>query len=481
MLSKIKEFLFKNKTEKQTVAKNAVWLSISNFGGRAIKAIVVIYGARVLGTAGYGLFSYAITLAGFLTLFMDPGINGILMRDASRADDTGQKEIFSTTFVIKIILLTIGVGIVMFVAPLFSILPGAKALLPIVAVILGLDTMREFFSSLLRAKEKMEWEAAIYLLTNLGILIFGFMFLAVETSAASFSWAYVVGDIIGIILAATLIRNYFKNIFTHFSPKRVGPILGAAWPFAITGALGALLTNTDILIISWMRSASDVGIYSAAIRIVQLLYLVPMIFQFSTLPALARFANSDKDRFRNTLEQTLKIIFLVSVPLALGGIIIGTDVMQLIFGAAYMPGGLAFKILLGGLLFDFPAAVISSAVFAYNKQKALIITSAIGGVVNVILDLILIPHFGITGSAIATLAAQIASNTYLWHTMDTINRFSVVPKLLKIAIAGIFMAFCTFAFRSLGINLFVNIAVSGLIYIAALAAQKEPFLKQFKF
>jgi len=85
MWQKIKSFLFKNGTSSQTVAKNTVWLSISNFGGRIIKAAIIIYGARVLGTAGYGVFSYAVTLAGFFTLFVDPGINSVLIREGAKA------------------------------------------------------------------------------------------------------------------------------------------------------------------------------------------------------------------------------------------------------------------------------------------------------------------------------------------------------------------------------------------------------------
>ena len=96
MFKKIKAFLFENTTTKQTVAKNTIWLSISNFGGRLIKAIIIIYAARVLNTDGYGVFSYAITLAGFLTLFMDPGINGILMRNYAKAGEKERREINRT-------------------------------------------------------------------------------------------------------------------------------------------------------------------------------------------------------------------------------------------------------------------------------------------------------------------------------------------------------------------------------------------------
>jgi O-antigen/teichoic acid export membrane protein len=478
MFKKIKDFLFKNTSAKQTVAKNTFWLSVANFGGRLIKAIIIIYAARVLGTDGYGVFSYAITLAGFLTLFMDPGINGILIRDAGKADEKERHTIFGTMFVMKIVLLVIGVLVILFVAPSFTTLPGAKVLIPIVALVLALDTLREFLFSLIRAMEKMEWEAAIFLLTNAGIVVFGFIFLAYAVNAKSFSWGYVMGDAIGTIAAAIALRSYFKKIFAHFDPARVVPILKAAWPFALSGALGLLFTNSDILIISWMRSASDVGIYSAAIRIIQTLYIIPGIIQFATLPYIARLAKHENERFRAALERTLGIVFLASIPLSIGGIVLGTQLIGFIFGAPYAAAGLSFKLLATTLMFDFPAAIIINALFAYDHQKSLIVSSAIGGVVNVGLDLLLIPFFGIAGSAIATLIAQAVNNGYLWWAMKRVNPFTIVARLKKIAAASVIMGICAACFMVLGMNVIVNMLISACICVCLLKLFKDPFLEE---
>src|SRR4051812_1089803 len=165
MFKKIKSFLFKNTSTRQTVAKNTIWGTISQIGGRMIKAIIILYAARVLGTAEYGVFSYTLTLAGFMSLFMDPGINSVLMRDTGRASDGDRRTIFSTTLIIKIALILIGVGIIVFIGPFFSTLPGAKELLPIAALILTFDTFREFLLSFVRGTERMEWDAGIFLFT----------------------------------------------------------------------------------------------------------------------------------------------------------------------------------------------------------------------------------------------------------------------------------------------------------------------------
>ena len=480
MFEKIKSFLFKNTTAKQTVAKNTVWLSVSNFGGRLIKAGVVIYAARVLGASEWGVFSYATTLAAFFTLFVDPGLNAIVMRDAGKSNEKDRFALFSTAFIIKLFLIAIAVLFIIFIGPSFSTLPGATMLLPIAALIIVFDVLRECFSALIRSMEKMEWEAGIYILTNIAIVIFGFMFLLVSPTAHSFGWGYVIGTAAGTIIAAIALRRYLKKMFSHFSAKLIKPIFKAAWPFAATSALGFLLTSTDVLIISWILTATDVGVYSAAVRIVQMFYLVPMIFQYSALPLFSRLARKDDPKFRIAFEQILGIVFLMSIPLAIGGAILGTQVMQLVFGSSYGAGGLSLKILMLTMLVDFPSMILSGAIFAYGQQKSLVISSIIGGITNVVLDLVLIPRFGIAGSAVATIIAQTASNWYIWHAMKSINYFAVLPKLYRAATAGLAMGMVVLVLFFAHINVILNILIGAGAYGILLVLMREPLLFELK-
>jgi PST family polysaccharide transporter len=478
LVANLRPFLFKNTTDTQTVAKNTVWLSISNFGGRLLKAVIIIYAARVLDPVGWGVVSYAVTLAGFFTLFVDPGINVLLMREGSKAEEKHQLNLLSTTFYIKIILIAAVVLFVLFVGPAFTLLPGAALLLPVTALIIIGDTLREFFSSFIRAKEKMEWEARIFLLTNLFIVVLGFISLYYFKDARAFGWAYAAGTTIGALLALWMLRPYLSELFTNFSSKLVFPIMQSAWPFAVTGALGALLTNADILIISWMRTAGEVGIYSAAVRIIQLLYLFPVIIQYSTLPFFARLAKKNDGRFREMLERAVIIIFAVSIPIALCGIFLGGPIMKFIFGGAYAAGGASLTILLITMIVDYPGGVIGVALFAYDHQKVLINASIIGGVSNVLFDLILIPRFGITGSAFATLIAQTLNNAYLWYEMKKVNNFHVLSRLKKITLAAAITAVASALLIFAHTNLVVIIILCVLLYLFLLVAFKEPMLAE---
>jgi O-antigen/teichoic acid export membrane protein len=477
MFEKIKQFLFYNTSARQTVAKNTFWLTVANFGGRMFRAIIIIYAARVLGATEWGVFNYAITLAAFLTLFTDLGISNILTRETARHSDPEHRlKILSTSLVLKLCLLTLAVLVMLFAAPHLTKIEAAKALFPIVAFILVFDTLREFGFAYLRAVEQMEWEALISVGMNVAIVAAGFTFLAMHTTVKSFTMAYAVGTGIGMFATAILLRKHLKNIWNNFNPSMMGFILKSSWPFAVSGVMGMLTLNTDVIVIGWMQSATQLGYYSAGQRLIQLMYLLPTIISISVLPTFARVANRDDKKFRAIFEGLVSFMFLVAIPIVVGGVIIGTPLLSLVFGSSYTPGALSFKILLITLLIDFPAVVLSSAIFAYDRQKNLILYSAIAGVLNLCFDLLFIPRFGIAGSSLATVLAQLIANIYLWRTLRRINDFRILRHLKKVILSALIMGVVTFALFSTGLNVIVVVAISIPVYFASLYFLREKLL-----
>jgi O-antigen/teichoic acid export membrane protein len=482
MIRHLKNFLLYNSTTRQTIAKNTFWLAFSQFGGRLLRSIIIIYAARILGAEGWGAFSYAITLVAFLTLFVDIGINVILTKEIVRGEHSILKKesIISTSFFIKIFLLLIGVCIVVFVAPYFSKLDAAKALFPIVACILVFDTMREFGFSITRALEHMQVEAGLYTLTNISIVVLGFLFLSLAPSVTSFTLAYAIGTAIGMAATFFVLRNDLKNVFSHFRWDYIRPIFSSAWPFAASAALGMFMLNTDILMLGWFRGAEEVGFYSAGNRIVQLLYTIPSILTISVLPTFTRLAFSHREKMRYALENTITTLFLFSIPMGIGGVILGDKIIDLVFGSTYLPATLSFRILMLTLMIDFSALVLSNAVFAFNQQKKLTINTAIGASINVFGDIIFVPLFGMTGSALVTLVAQTASMAYLWHTIYTLLPFSITKKISNILFATIGMSASLLVFLALNIPVIIIIISSVIIYFVLLYARKEPLLREIK-
>ena len=102
----------------------------------------------------------------------------------------------------------------------------------------------------------------------------------------------------------------------------------------------------------------------------------------------------------------------------------------------------------------------------------------IGGFGNILFDLLLIPHWGMAGSAVATLMASILSNSYLWYALKKINPFSVLPRIRKVFVAGACMAAVTALLYTARTNTIVNIMISGIVYFGILVFFKESLLRE---
>ena len=253
MVAKLKELLFSNITTRQTVVKNIFWLSFSQIASRLLRAVIIIYAARLLGAAEYGVFSYALGLAGFFTLFADVGISTILTREAAKYKEK-QSLYFSTAFAIKGALLIVTALLIIFAAPYFSKIEKASALLPFVALLVIFDNLREFCIAYFRAKEKMEFEALANVITNAAIAVFGFIILFYSPSAPAITITYIASAGLGALAAAIILSREFVSLFKNFDRSLLSPLIYSALPVALSAILGAFMMNTDIVMLGWWRT-----------------------------------------------------------------------------------------------------------------------------------------------------------------------------------------------------------------------------------
>jgi len=478
-MKRIKSFLFENKSTRQTVAKNTFWMFFGEISSRLLRAAILIYAARILGAAGLGIFSYAITLAAIFTILSDIGLSAILTRETAKNPELRSKYL-STSLFIKLILMAISALLIIFAAPLLTKIEAARELLPVVAFILFFDGMREFCFSLNRALEKMEAEAIAKTLTNILIFVLGIIFLIIDATPKSLALSYTIGSGIGFIFTVWTLRHYFKDIISNFSKNLLWPIFSAAWPFALNGLLSGIMLNTDTVMLGWWRSASELGYYAVSQRMIQMLYLIPMLFATSIFPLFAKLAQKENEKFKLVLEKAIAISMMLGLPLILGGLILSKNLILTLFGKEFIFAAPSFNILLFTILLIFPGVFISNAAFAYNQQKRFIGFLALGALGNAALNYFMIPRYGIEGSSLATLGAQILSTGFIWITFKKTINFKVFTHLKKIFIASIIMTIFTLLIQYLNINLFINLGISALIYFGMLHFIKEQAFSEVK-
>src|SRR3989344_7080914 len=372
MINRLKELLFQNKSTRQTIAKNIFWLSVGQIGSRLIRAVIIIYAARILGAAHYGVFSYVLGLAGFFTIFADLGVGPLMTREIAGHPEK-RASYFANALWIKFFLLTITAALIIFIAPKFSNIKEAVALLPFVALLVIFDNLRDFTFAYFRGIEKMEREAFLTVIMNAVIALTGFIILSFYQTAGALLFSYIASVAVLSIVAFYFVKNIVKGIFKNFDKKIALQFFHNCWPFAFTGLFGIFMLNIDIVMLGWWRTPEEIGYYSASQRIVQIFYTLPAILASAAFPAMARFIKQNEtDRARNLNEKSMIILFLIAIPLTIGGIILSAPIIKLIFGKAYLPATASFQILIATLLIQFPSALLSILIMAHNQQKKLV-------------------------------------------------------------------------------------------------------------
>ncbi len=473
MLSKAKNIFLVNRSTRQTVAKNIFWLTVGQIGTRLIRAFLIVYAARILGAAEYGIFSYVIGLAGFFSVFSDIGINPILTREVAKKPQEAQ-SIFATSFWIKIVLIFFTALLIIFVAPYFSKIESAKPLLIFAAILTIFDGIREFSIAFFRAREKMELEALITTVTNIAITIFGFVILNSTPTASALAITYAFAAGTGTIIGIFILRKEFGGLFKYFKKELLKPILISAWPIAFIFLIGVFMLNVDIVMLGFLRTAEEVGFYSAGQKIVQLLYVVSAVLAASFYPVFSKLVEEkNHEKTRQLMERGTTISLLLALPLALGGIVLAPEIIQLLYGSEYGPAVLAFQILLLTMISNFLAPHLSNYIMAYDKQKLVPAIVLMGSMANVIFNLILIRPYGPAGAAAATVIAQIIFQGLLWCWSKRINNFYTLRHLKKIILATFVMGLVAVALQGTGAHVLINIAISALAYFATLFLLKE--------
>jgi len=478
-MSKLKSFFFHNSNTKQTIIKNTFWLFTGEALGRLIKLGLIVYAARELGALGWGIFAYALSIASLLMIFSDMGIENLVAREISQKQDN-HKVFISAAFLLKSIVLTISIALVIFVSPHISNITEARGLFFTIAFIFFFDVIRNMGFAINRVMEKMEREMIIKVVMNFVILGLGIVLITINPSPLSLAIAYATGSATGALLILFLIQKNIVEFITKTNTKAVKLVLKTALPFAVIALVGSIMANTDIFMLGIWKTPEDIGLYAAAQRFFQFIIIVPSMIASASFPLMARLANKDNEKSRIVLEKTLEVFMMIGVPTAFGGLILANQIIPFVFGEAYLEAIPTFQILMMMLLVSFPLIVLINSIFVYNQQKKLVLANVFGVLVNAVLNFFLIPRFGISGAAAATLVSTSIITFIMWRKMKKINNFEILPALKAVILPVMVMSLILLILKYFGIGIIFNIIISSLVYFGVLFSMQRSILRELK-
>jgi O-antigen/teichoic acid export membrane protein len=373
--------------------------------GRLATFILFIFVARILGATDYGKFSFAIAFVYLFSIFSDLGLSQIVTREFSREKEK-EKE-FSALLSLKIFLCLGTLFLILFSSSFITPEPAIRKIIWILAVYTLLNSFFNIIYAFLEARQRMEYESLFKISDGLLTTAFGLFVLFKLPSVENLSYAYLFEGL--ALLIIILLFFHFKIYKLQLSLK--GDIwkrfLSMSWPLALAAAFTVIYNQTDSVMMGFFNQITQTGWYNAAFKITKVIIMPAVLLSQSFYPPLSISFKESKTAFQEIWTSYTNILILLAFPIMAGGMVLAPKIINFIYGSDYLPSVLVFQILIimTGIILLYYS--FNQALIAANQQKKVFWPVFYGAMLNIVLNLILIPKFSLYGAAIATVIANL--------------------------------------------------------------------------
>lgn len=451
-----------------SIKKNTYFVSLAKFSHMLLAFILIPFATRYLGPEGFGIYALATTIMYFVLLFNDLGINTYVTREVAKDFDSAGTY-YSNSFLLKLSFIVINFILLFLFVEILNFSDEARSAILIFAIYGVLTSIVELNVGIFRAHERMGFESLVLILEKVLTTGAGIFVLLKGWGLFALAWVFVAGGLTSILVSTILVRKYFCELKLTFNIdfEFMKELIVKSLPFGISMFLANIYNGIGIVFLSKMQPAEVVGWFSAAGRILKFTSIVPTILAIAIFPALSREAIKSKEKFAELFTKGFKYISYLAIPLIAGIIILSEDIAMILFGEDFFNSINVLRILAwtAGLIFF---NIFLSALFnAANYQKTLVKIQIFAMVVNIILNLVLIPRYAHIGCAMAMVATEVMIFlTCIIFVYHRISRLQESTFLLKVLGATCVMSIVTLYLKSF--NLFVAVILSVMIYFSVL-------------
>jgi O-antigen/teichoic acid export membrane protein len=227
--------------------------------------------------------------------------------------------------------------------------------------------------------------------------------------------------------------------------------------------------NMDTLFLEFMKGNYSVGVYNAAYRIILFILGFWFIFGNVTFPAITQLSAVSSESLARFLSILVRLALTVSLPIAIGGTILGGRIVAFVYPHGFEAGAGAFQILIWSVLIVALSTTYANSLIALDKAKKYMWAVTFGAVANTGLNLLLIPEFDFIGAAVATVLTEAVIFVYLYRELQSICPFQV-ERIKRIAIASALMGMFVYFVRDLPVLLSIGLGTG--VYVGLLVSFK---------
>lgn len=399
-----------NNKELRRIIGNINWLTFENILRNLISLFVVAWVARYLGPEQFGLMNYALSFVALFSALATLGLDNITIRNIV-SDPEKERGYLGSTLLLKffgslIMLIISAIGIFL-LEPNNTLVHLFVVIIALGYVFKSFDTIDLWFQSQIQSKYSVFSRSIAFVIISIlkvGLII-------TQAPLIAFVLMYTLDSLLAALL---LVYLYYKKATFPFFEWEIKydvmkSLLNDSWPLILSGIAIMVYMRIDQVMIGNMIGNAKLGIYSAAVKLSEAWYFIPMIISGSVYPAILNARKKSNELYLKRMQMLYDSFTWFTISAALITTFMAPFIIQIIYGVKYIEAATVLSIHIWAGVFVFLGVASSKYLVAENLTKISFYRTFIGAITNVILNFILIPIYGIFGAAIATLISQMFS------------------------------------------------------------------------
>ncbi len=408
----------------QKYFKNTGWLILARVGSLLIKVLVGFAIANYLGRDQNGLLNYPQAFVAFFIAAAALGLDGFTTRELLKHPEK-KDELLGTSLRLKLIggLAAMPLIYVGYLVNQYFFTPTQTPLHYILIIGLsGITQALYITDSYFQATVQAKYVTFTQVFGNIFSAIVKLLLILNHAALIWFIWAIFFDT---LILAIGYLYFYQKKtgglLALRYEKSVAKYLLSSSWPLAFSAILVSLYMKIDQLMVDSYLGSGQLGVYSTVVQLSESWYFIPVAIVTSVFPAIMNAKRDDQQRYQKRLQNMYDLMVWLSLGIAIITTFISPLAYRIIYKEEFWSGAHVLSVHVWAGIFVFLGSASSQYLIAEGYTKISLFRTAVGAVVNIVLNIFLIPKYGIMGAAIATLIAYFTA-TFL---------ILVIPKTQK--------------------------------------------------
>lgn len=415
----------------QKILGNTIWLVADRILRMGLSLVVGVWVGRYLGPEQFGALNFASAFVALFGVLASLGLDGIVIRDIVREPEH-KYEILSSTFLLKLcgggIAFIVSLAAILVMRPADSQTHWLVGIIAFGMIFQAFDAIDLWFQSQTLSKYAVLAKNVAFVILSVVKVIL----ILNHASIIAFAYAALAEIIIG---GTGLVFFYVRqhSLTTLWYPKIdiAKRLLKESLPAILSGFAIMIYMRIDQVMLEQMSGNREVGLYSAALKFSEIWYMIPSLIVSSVRPSLTEAKQESESKYYQQLQRLCNMLVKIAYAIALPMTFAATFIVTLFYGEAYKEAGIILGIHIWAAIFVFIGGAMSIWFVNEGLIKYTLIQTIVGAVMNVALNIVLLPRYGGVGAAIATVISY-GFAAYLCNalTRKTMVAFKIQTKAL---------------------------------------------------